>query len=79
MTVTASDLYALGLAVGSLLRGHVDPARQDRVLDLIRTLERQAAGDEAHLHTGMAAHGGYAMHSHEVRPDHLGVRWDDRP
>jgi hypothetical protein len=25
-------------------------------------------------HTGMQAHGGYAPHSHEVRPDHAGVR-----
>lgn len=24
-------------------------------------------------HTGMASHGGYAEHSHEVRPDHKGV------
>lgn len=24
-------------------------------------------------HTGMASHGGFAAHSHEVRPDHLGV------
>ena len=24
-------------------------------------------------HTGMEAHDGYAPHSHEVRPDHLGI------
>jgi len=29
--------------------------------------------DELELHPGMASHDGYAPHSHEVRPDHLGV------
>lgn len=27
-------------------------------------------------HTGMEAHDGFAPHSHEVRPDHLGVAVD---
>ena len=34
-------------------------------------LEAQARQDQTH--TGMRAHGGYAPHSHEVRPDHDGV------
>jgi hypothetical protein len=41
-TVTADDIYALGMAVGNILRD-VDPAKRDRVLDLIRALERKAS------------------------------------
>lgn len=37
------------------------PACYGRQLDTLR-------------HTSMAAHDGYAEHSHEVRPDHLGVK-----
>jgi hypothetical protein len=37
----------------------------------------EAADERVHHHTGPAAHGGYAEHSHEVRRDHRGVRWVD--
>lgn len=42
--ITANDIYALGLAVGNLLRD-VDPAKREPVLDMIRALERKAEGE----------------------------------
>lgn len=38
-----------------------------------RRLANLLARGAADPHTGMAAHDGYAAHSHEVRADHLGV------
>jgi hypothetical protein len=44
----------------------------------VRRLRRTAEQEwgRVHVHTELAAHDGLAPHSHEVRPDHLGVALD---
>ena len=45
----------------------------DTALDILTLEEAVKILKRPVPHTGMLAHDGYALHSHEVRPDHGGV------